>query len=120
MYDPANYPPTQYPLNYPPMQYPARPFPTQYTAQLYLLIVIFFILSDKSSKEPGDDIEQLPVDKIALILPGFVILAGKSVNLYQYTNYTNRGANPVSSLGGGIRSNLTKICNLTSLGEGFL
>lgn len=32
--------------------------------------------SEKSSKEPGDDIEQLPVDKIALVLPGFVMLAG--------------------------------------------
>ena len=31
---------------------------------------------EKSSKEPGDDIEQLPVDKIALVLPGFVMLAG--------------------------------------------
>ena len=37
---------------------------------------------EKSSKEPGDDIEQLPVDKIALILPGFVILAGKILPLF--------------------------------------
>jgi len=32
--------------------------------------------ASEKSKEPGDDIQQLPVDKIALVLPGFVILAG--------------------------------------------
>ena len=37
---------------------------------------------EKSSKEPGDDIEQLPVDKIALVLPGFVILAGMAQKYY--------------------------------------
>jgi len=33
-------------------------------------------VSVKSKASLGDDVEQLPVDKIALLLPGFVILAG--------------------------------------------
>ena len=35
------------------------------------------LLPVKSKASLGDDVEQLPVDKIALLLPGFVILAGK-------------------------------------------